>query len=185
MNCNSMKSIKAITIGEAGVGKTALTMRYANDTFGLHEMTIGVDFAIKHMNDGGKMQIWDTAGQESFRSISRSYYRGAHATLIIFSLNDIRSFNKVQYWYEDFRQTNAHALCVLVGTKSELHRCVTNEKITDLCNTLNLRYFETSSKMNTNVSAPFEYVYEHCEIEEIQPNVNVIPKETQQINCCQ
>ena len=70
MNCNSMKSIKVITIGEAGVGKTALTMRYANNTFGLHEMTIGVDFAIKHMNDGGKMQIWDTAGQEVRRSAS-------------------------------------------------------------------------------------------------------------------
>ena len=158
-----MKSLKLITIGEAGVGKTALTMRYANETFDMHEMTIGVDFAIKRMNDGGKIQIWDTAGQEAFRSISRSYYRGAHGCLIVFSLNDLRSFHKVQSWYEDFREINEDALCVLVGTKSELQRKVQDVQIKELCESLNLEYFETSAKCNTNVSSAFDSIYKHCD----------------------
>ena len=174
MICNSMKSIKAITIGEAAVGKTALTMRYAYNTFGLHEMTIGVDFAIKHMSDGGKIQIWDTAGQESFRSISRSYYRAADAALIVFSLNDLRSFSNVEYWYRDFRKINKHALCVLVGTKSELEKCVPEKKIQEMCNLLSLTYYETSAKCNINISSPFDYLYKHCNVnEEVQDKVQL------------
>ena len=157
-----MASIKVITIGEAGVGKTALTMRYANNTYGLHEMTIGVDFAIKHMNDGGKIQIWDTAGQESFRSISRSYYRSAHAALICFNLNDICSFQKIIYWYEDLKRINDNVYCILVGTKCELTRKISPNDIDSLCKELNLTYFETSAKMNLNINKPFENIYEKC-----------------------
>jgi small GTP-binding protein len=174
-----MASIKVITIGEAGVGKTALTMRYANNTYGLHEMTIGVDFAIKRLNDGRKIQIWDTAGQESFRSISRSYYRGAHAALIVFSLDDIRSFQKLQYWYEDLKQINKNALCVLVGTKSDQIHKISKNQIENLCQLLNIEYFETSSKSSENVAAPFEYIYSAYKTEKLKHDTNIQLQNTQ------
>ena len=157
-----MVALKLITLGEAGVGKTALTMRYANNTYGLHEMTIGVDFATKNMPDGGKVQIWDTAGQETFRSISRSYYRGADGALVIFALNNLQSFHKVQSWIEDFKGVNETALCVLVGTKCETKHVVMNDDIEKLLQKFDLKYFECSAKLNQNINAPFEFIYNTC-----------------------
>lgn len=157
-----MKSLKVITIGDAGVGKTALTNRFTNNTFGIHGMTIGVDFAIKRYSDGGKIQIWDTAGQESFRSISRSYYRGADAALICFSLNDEQSFLKIMDWYEDLMNVNENCLCVLVGTKCELEHKIEKHNIENLINKMNVNYFECSAKLNMYCDLPFKYIYDNA-----------------------
>lgn len=157
-----MVSLKLITIGEAGVGKTALTLRYANNSYGFHEMTIGVDFATKQLSNGTKLQIWDTAGQESFRSISRSYYRGADAAIAVFAMNNKQSFNKIKFWIDDFRSINNTAVVVLVGSKCELNHEVSQDQITELFHEYNISYFECSAKENMNVSLPFEYIIDNC-----------------------
>ena len=174
--------MKLITIGEAGVGKTALTLRYVNNTYGYNEMTIGVDFAIKHLPDGEKIQIWDTAGQESFRSISRSYFRGADAALICFDLTNLNSFTKIKYWYDDLRTVNTNAICVIVATKADKQAVVPRERINSLIEDLDLMYFETSAK-NGNVSEPFEYVYKNVAAKSETPTVNVVQKQNNN-NCC-
>jgi small GTP-binding protein len=154
-----MKSLKVVTIGDAGTGKTALTMRYTTNTFTYHDMTIGVDFAIKRFADGGKIQIWDTAGQESFRSISRSYYRGAHGAILVFSLNNLNSFQQIKMWYNDLKSINNNVFCVLVGTKSDLLHKINENDIDNMCKELNIKYFESSAKLNLNCNGPFEYIY--------------------------
>ena len=176
-------------IGEAGVGKTALTMRYANNSYGFNEMTIGVDFATKQLPDGTKLQIWDTAGQETFRSISRSYYRGADAAIVMFALNNLHSFNQIQVWIEDFRSVNKTGLLVLVGSKCELKHEIFQDKIADLLYVYNIKYFECSAKENINVSMPFKYIIDTCKSNTTQ-NKNSAQltnnEKIQQIkpNCC-
>ena len=183
-----MVSLKLITIGEAGVGKTALTLRYANNSYGFHEMTIGVDFAIKQLPNGTKLQIWDTAGQESFRSISRSYYRGADAAIVVFALNNLHSFNKIRMWIDDFRSVNRTAILVLVGSKCELNHEVSQDKIRDLLNVYNIKYFECSAKENINVSSPFDYIIDNYKLVDTHSDLVQLTnnEKIQQIkqNCC-
>ena len=146
-----MFSYRLVTVGDTGCGKTALTMTYANGFYGRNDMTIGVDFAIKKFEDGSKVQIWDTAGQESFRSISRSYYRGAQGVLIIFDLSNAKSFINVKKWFDEFKEINESAVCVLVGTKADKMKIVGEEEIKRIAESLDIKYFETSAKNNENV----------------------------------
>jgi small GTP-binding protein len=182
-----MISLKIITLGEPSVGKTALTHHFVYNKFSHTDMTIGVDFAIKHINND-KMQIWDTAGQESFRSISRSYYRGADAALLVFNLHDITSLNKIMYWYNDFRQVNNNALCVLVGTKCDLKHNVCDKKIKEITSSLEIEYFETSSKMSINTKIPFMYIYNHFKTiysnKTESTNISLHMSQTKQGSCC-
>lgn len=180
-----MISLKIVTLGEPSVGKTALTHHFVYNTFSQTDMTIGVDFAIKRI-ENDKMQIWDTAGQESFRSISRSYYRGADAALLVFNLHDITSLNRISYLYNDFREVNKDALCVLVGSKSDLKHNVTNENIDRIVTSLDIKYFETSSKLGKNTIEPFMYIYNHFKNLKNEANSNSIKLDIPQMkhNCC-
>jgi len=94
--------IKLLMIGDSAVGKTSLLLRYANDTFSSTFITtIGIDFKIKTVHLSGKkvkLQIWDTAGQEQFRTITRSYFRGAQGIVLVYDITDRRTFNSVRSW---------------------------------------------------------------------------------------
>ena len=94
--------IKLLMIGDSAVGKTSLLLRYANDTFSSTFITtIGIDFKIKTVDLDGrrvKLQIWDTAGQEQFRTITRSYFRGAQGIVLVYDITDRRTFNSVRSW---------------------------------------------------------------------------------------
>jgi len=184
-----MISYKFITIGDAGVGKTALVLRYTTDSYCHTDMTIGVDFATKKVPDG-KIQIWDTAGQESFRSISRSYYHGANAALIVFDLNNKQSFQNIKQWYEDFRLTNNNAICVLVGAKCDKtkNRNVNQQEIMDICDTLKLKYFQTSASQGINVYEPFSYLIDELKLTQININETIKIKNSKESpltnTCC-
>jgi Ras-related protein Rab-1A len=94
---------KVVLVGNSCVGKSSLVVRYADNDFSEFFLaTIGVDFRFKAFNVRGenvKLQIWDTAGQEKFRTITSSYYRGAHALMIVFDITDLQSFtDATTYW---------------------------------------------------------------------------------------
>lgn len=111
--------------GSVDVGKSCLSLRFTEDKYNSqHEATLGVEFASKNIKAAGyvlKIQIWDTAGQESFKSITRSYYRGSIAALIIYDISKRDSFDNVARWVQEVRNHSHEKVnVVLVGNKSDL-----------------------------------------------------------------
>ena len=99
--------LKFISVGDSGVGKSCLLSRLSTNEFQPTETTIGIEFGsslLKIQNKQVKLQIWDTAGQESFRSISRAYYRNAIGCLLVYDVTRIETFNHILVWMEDLRK---------------------------------------------------------------------------------
>ncbi|PKI71464.1 hypothetical protein CRG98_008137 [Punica granatum] len=122
---------KYIIIGDTGVGKSCLLLQFTDKRFQpVHDLTIGVEFGARMITIDSKpikLQIWDTAGQESFRSITRSYYRGAAGALLVYDITRRETFNHLASWLEDARQhANANMTIMLIGNKCDLaHRRAT------------------------------------------------------------
>ena len=155
---------KLLIIGESGVGKTCLLLRYTDDSFTTnHLTTIGVDLKIKMINLENKiikLQLWDTGGQERFRTISKTYYKGAQGIILTYDITDQNSFKNVRNWYNQIKAnapTNVYK--VLVGNKCDKpDRVVTEEEGIMLANELGMRFFETSAKTNQNVNEVFQFL---------------------------
>ena len=152
-------SLKTVTIGDSGVGKTSFLHRIArNEWTGESRPTLGVDFlttVITTETHTIQLQLWDTAGEELFRSVTRTYYRGACAAFILFDVTNPDSFTQVEHWLSDL--TNAarsDVVKILVGNKSDLDtaRRVTFEEAEALAHRLNLKYFEVSAKTGSAVN---------------------------------
>jgi len=120
--------MKYIIIGDTGVGKSCLLLQFTDKRFQpVHDLTIGVEFGARMITIDQrqiKLQIWDTAGQESFRSITRSYYRGAAGALLVYDITRRETFNHLTRWLEEARQNaNQSMVIMLIGNKSDLdHR---------------------------------------------------------------
>ncbi|KAM6959076.1 ras-related protein Rab-1A-like [Aplochiton taeniatus] len=153
---------KLLLIGDSGVGKSCLLLRFADDTYTeSYISTIGVDFKIRTIGMEGKtvkLQIWDTAGQERFRTITSSYYRGAHGIIIVYDVTDQESFNNVKQWLEEIdRYACENVSKLLVGNKCDLD----NKKVVDcataqeLATSLKIPFLETSAKNASNVERSF------------------------------
>lgn len=152
---------KLLLIGDSGIGKSSLLNRFADDTFAENYIsTIGVDFKIKTViiNDKViKYQLWDTSGQERFRTITSSYYRGAQGILVVYSVCDRESFKNVQLWIQEIRRYSCENIStILVGNKCDSpKRQVTYEEGQKLAENLGLQFYETSAKDNINVDLVF------------------------------
>jgi len=105
MNTEYDYLFKLLLIGDSGVGKSCLLLRFADDTYTeSYISTIGVDFKIRTIQLDGKtikLQIWDTAGQERFRTITSSYYRGAHGIIVVYDTTEAETFNNVKQWLHE------------------------------------------------------------------------------------
>ena len=155
---------KLLIIGESGVGKTCLLLRFTDDSFTAnHLTTIGIDFKIKIIDLQGKLiklQIWDTAGQERFKTITKTYYKGAHGIILTYDVTDANSFKNIRNWIKQI-EANAQAnVCkVLVGNKCDKpDRQVTEEEGKNLANDYNMAFFEASAKTNQNINEIFNFL---------------------------
>merc|ERR1712060_313113 len=153
---------KYIIIGDTGVGKSCLLLQFTDKRFQpVHDLTIGVEFGARMVSIDGKqikLQIWDTAGQESFRSITRSYYRGAAGALLVYDITRRETFNSLASWLDDARQhANANMTIMLIGNKSDLthRRAVTTEEGEAFAKEHGLVFMETSAKTAHNVEEAF------------------------------
>jgi len=158
---------KSIVVGDGGVGKTALTLRFSKGFFTEdYKMTIGVDFHVKTIKidteqEGTifvKLQIWDTGGQERFSSIRPMYYRGALGALLIFDLTSYESFEHLPQWIEEVRaNVKSDVPLLLLGNKQDLVdlRAVSVDEINDFTKKFNLYYMETSAKTGEGVGDCF------------------------------
>lgn len=153
---------KYIIIGDTAVGKSCLLLQFTDKRFQpVHDLTIGVEFGARMINIEGKqikLQIWDTAGQESFRSITRSYYRGAAGALLVYDITRRDTFNHLTTWLEDARQhSSSNMVIMLIGNKSDLEarREVKREEGEAFAQEHGLVFMETSAKTAANVEEAF------------------------------
>jgi len=153
---------KLLLIGDSGVGKSCLLLRFADDTYTeSYISTIGVDFKIRTIELDGKtikLQIWDTAGQERFRTITSSYYRGAHGIIVVYDVTDLESFNNVKQWLQEIdRYACDNVNKLLVGNKCDLtaKKVVEYAAAKEFAENLGIPFLETSAKNATNVEQAF------------------------------
>lgn len=155
---------KLLLIGDSGVGKSSLLLRFTSDSFDDLSPTIGVDFKLKLMTIGGKrlkLTIWDTAGQERFRTLTSSYYRGAQGIIFVYDVTRRETFtNLSEIWAKevDLYSTNQDCIKMLVGNKvdRENERVVTKQEGIALARQLGCLFLECSAKTHVNVENCFE-----------------------------
>jgi len=153
---------KLLLIGDSGVGKSCLLLRFAEDSYTESYLsTIGVDFKIRTIDVDGKtikLQIWDTAGQERFRTITAAYYRGAHGIVVVYDVTDSESFENVRMWLKEIERYAAdYVEKLLIGNKSDLvaKKVVEYSLAKEFAESLNIPFLETSAKDSTNVDEMF------------------------------
>jgi len=149
-------------IGDSGVGKSCLLLRFSDDSFTTSFITtIGIDFKIKTIEIDGKrikLQIWDTAGQERFRTITTAYYRGAMGILLVYDVTDETSFANINNWMKNIEQHASETVNkVLIGNKCDMEngRQISIDQGTQLSEEYGVHFFETSAKTGINVNEAF------------------------------
>mmetsp|Transcript_20693 Transcript_20693/g.46047 ORF Transcript_20693/g.46047 Transcript_20693/m.46047 type:complete len:202 (-) Transcript_20693:1915-2520(-) len=153
---------KYIIIGDTGVGKSCFLLQFTDRRFQhIHDMTIGVEFGSRTIELDGKsikLQIWDTAGQEAFRSITRSYYRGACSALLVYDISRRDTFDHVAQWLEETKKnSNPHLVIVLVGNKTDLEhkRVVSFAEGESFAKAHGMLFLEASAKTGDYVEETF------------------------------
>jgi Ras-related protein Rab-35 len=155
---------KLLIIGDSGVGKSSLLLRFSDNTFSQNYITtIGVDFKIRTIDMDGmriKLQIWDTAGQERFRTITSTYYRGTHGVIVVYDVTNGETFSNVKRWLSEIDQNCDSVQRILVGNKCEdkENRVVLEEDARRLATAIKVDYYETSAKDNLNVQEMFNAI---------------------------
>jgi len=191
---------KYIVIGPSGVGKSCLLLQFTDKRFHTdHDLTIGVEFGARMIvieNKSVKLQIWDTAGQESFKSITRSYYRGAHGALLVYDITRRETFDHLKEWLSEVREhSNKEIVIMLIGNKSDLEskRAISTEEGKQFAKDNGLFFMETSAKTSTNVDEAFletarkiySKVREGVQLEPTAPKVKTMPTtQPEQKGCC-
>mmetsp|Transcript_857 Transcript_857/g.3137 ORF Transcript_857/g.3137 Transcript_857/m.3137 type:complete len:439 (+) Transcript_857:137-1453(+) len=149
--------VKLVLVGDAGVGKTSLLLRFTENRFDSKPSTVAVDFKLTTFKVNGKyikLQIWDTAGQERFKTISSAYYRGAHGVLLMYDMTRAQSFANLTDWVREMdHHCTAAVNVVLVANKCDLSdsRAVASERMEELAESRGWKYLEASGKTGTNV----------------------------------
>ena len=159
-------NLKILLIGDSAVGKTSILFRYINEEFPEYYIsTIGVEYKIKTLIINGKrviLRIWDTSGQERYRSITQNFYRNANGILFVFDITNKESFNNIKDWLIDSENSEIKITKILVGNKIDLldKRKVDQELIDNFAEKKGMKYFETSAKEGRNIDDIFRELAE-------------------------
>ena len=166
--------LKFIIIGSSTVGKSNILLQFTDKRFSQNnDLTIGVEFATKIVSRNKtvyKLQIWDTAGQEAFRSLVKSYYRGTLGCLLVYDISRRDSFENLDSWLSELRIHAPNVAIVLVGNKIDLEaqREVGTEEGLNFAQKNGLAFFETSAKTAQNIDQCFNYL-----IDQINKKIDV------------
>lgn len=158
-----LTTLKILIIGESGVGKSSLLLRFVEDDFDPEQtLTIGVDFKTKLLNVEGnlvKLAIWDTAGQERFRTLTPSYYRDAQGAILVYDVGNYSTFAKLDTWLSelDIYSTKCNVVKIVIGNKIDVDtREVTREDGLKFARRHQTLFIETSAKTKDGVHSAFE-----------------------------
>ena len=169
---------KCILCGDAGVGKTSLLARYVDNKFSdEYNQTIGANFLIKEIDltkiidqldiknpklkkdikeKGFKLYFWDIGGQTDKLFANEYYFVQAVGAMVVFSLDQSSSFENIDFWIEKLKELSGDVPYIIIGNKTDLKREIGKEKIESKVKKLEVKYFETSAKLNENVDKAFE-----------------------------
>mmetsp|Transcript_32618 Transcript_32618/g.79359 ORF Transcript_32618/g.79359 Transcript_32618/m.79359 type:complete len:215 (-) Transcript_32618:552-1196(-) len=155
----SYSLMKILLLGDSGVGKTCLALRFVGEKFQKSfKVTVGIDFKVKEFNVDGKsvkVQIWDTAGQERFRSVATNYYRKAAGVVLVYDVNNYESFQNLSTWMELLDQhTDEGIVKIIIGNKLDMSdgkRAVSTEMGQAFAKKHNVKFLETSAKTGKDV----------------------------------
>ena len=156
-------SFKILIIGDSSVGKSCLALRATKGSFNsIYTPTVGFEFFnfyLKIEEEFIKLQIWDTCGQEVYRSLISSFYRNSSLAIIVYAIDNEESFNNIEIWLNELKtKGNPDISIILVGNKLDLEdkREITKEMYSDFCDNNNIKYFfETSAKTGFNAKNVF------------------------------
>ena len=208
-----MFNIRILLLGDTHVGKTKLCRVYTKKCWDGTEThttpTIGVDNIsirkyYKEKDLSVVYSVWDTAGQERFSSIVRSFYRDAHACILAFDLTSSKSFNKIEFWYNELHkyctniygtETNQPFPIVLVGTKNDLkeYRKVNEKSAKKLCKKLNIPFYFESGKNDVSgvehiidhmVTKCYQKYIQHKDLNSCKKQVRLWTVEKEKEDCC-
>ena len=162
---------KVLLLGESTVGKTCFLMKYTDRSFqDIHMATIGLDYRLKSMKlksgKNIKLQIWDTAGQDRFRAITKNYYKGSHGVLLMYDITNVQSFENVKTWVTQIKEeASKDVIIYMTANKIDLEsdRKVSKEEGEELAKELGFPFVETSAKSGINISETFEDLVERID----------------------
>ena len=154
---------KILILGDSTVGKTCFLTRYTDKRFESNYLaTVGIDYKLKNikLNDNKtvKLQIWDTIGQDRFRSITKNYYKGAQGIVLIYDITEKDTFKSVKEWVKSIKnEADEKVVVILVGNKIDCieERKVSKEEGENLAKELSLPFYECSAKTDTNINEVF------------------------------
>lgn len=195
---------KILLIGNVSVGKSSIFAKFTDNKYSeLCIPTIGVDFKIKRFklnNKNIKLQIWDTAGQDRFKSVTSSYYRGSHGIIIVFDVTNRYSFNDIQSWLNQIYKYSINTSIILIGNKIDLEneRQVSYEEAKEYADSLQIPYLEVSVKNDKSICNIFKLLSEelikkielYTDINYKKPpedcyiSLNAFDKNTKEKKCC-
>eukprot|EP01083_Nonionella_stella_P247766 858662_1 len=163
---SSLASVKLVLLGNASVGKSSILQRFASDVYSEHKPpTVGAAFTTKVItvnNRQIKFDIWDTAGQEKYRSMTPLYYRGAYAAIIVYDITDDESYIGAQSWINEIRQIEGDKIKIaLVGNKLDLQdssRAIDTETAFNYADNNNFIFMETSAKTGIGIKELFQQI---------------------------
>ena len=176
---------KVLLLGDSTVGKTCILLKYTDKIFQeTHMMTIGLDYRLKTMTlQSGKevkLQIWDTAGQDRFRSITKNYYKGSHGIILIYDVTSLKTFENVKSWVSQIHEEISDKVVIyLVGNKIDMddERKVKTEEGQKLAEELGVPFVETSAKSGVNIDNIFSDITERIDkefgnIQKVRKNIS-------------
>jgi len=179
---------KVLLLGDSTGGKTCFLLRYCDKTFqDAHLSTIGLDYRVKTMTlknkKNIKLQIWDTAGQDRFRAITKNYYKGANGIILIYDVTNLQTYENVKNWITQIREeTNPNVVIYLAGNKIDIpqeERAVKTEEGKEIADEYKLQFKETSAKDGINVNEVFQELVE--KIDEVNSKLEVSKPEPKNI----
>lgn len=191
---------KILILGDSKVGKSCFLTRYADNTYKEDYLsTIGMDYKIKNyeLEDGRiiKLYIWDTAGQDKFRSITSNFYKGADGIILIYDITDRKTFNSVRNWINNIQEEAPDKVAlVLAGNKvdDEKNREVQESQGKKIADEYSLPFFECSAKSDINVTQTFDALIKKVvqinpknkEGQKLKQNRNNGKNEDEKKKCC-
>ena len=162
MEGSKILDFNVIMLGDSNVGKTSILKKFIDNSFSDQSAcTVNVEFKTKNLkidnNLYARLALYDTAGQEKFRSLTRQYYNRAHGIVLVYDLTNEISFNKLNSWVKEINDNAGNVEAILVGNKSDLNdRKISKLKAKNYAKDKNFKYIEVSAKEGTNILLLFE-----------------------------